>query len=89
MFYSHELLARKRPLGTVWMAAHLEKRLRRTHIDVTNIASTVGSFLSYSRYFLYMVHNEPSRLLYNDALPHSVDIAGSCHSRLSWFGYEQ
>ncbi|KAI3910589.1 hypothetical protein MKW98_027871 [Papaver atlanticum] len=45
MFYSHQLLARKRPLGTVWMAAHLEKRLRRTHIDVTNIASTVDSIM--------------------------------------------
>ncbi|KAI3984319.1 hypothetical protein MKX01_011273 [Papaver californicum] len=45
MFYSHQLLARKRPLGTVWMAAHLQSRLRRSHIDVTNIASTVDSIM--------------------------------------------
>lgn len=42
MFYSQTYLARKGPLGTVWCAAHLQHRLRKSHYTSTDISSTVG-----------------------------------------------
>ncbi|KAF8110740.1 hypothetical protein N665_0079s0055 [Sinapis alba] len=41
MFYSHAYLARKGPLGTVWAAAHLQQRLKKSHYTSTNIPKTV------------------------------------------------
>ncbi|GFY92160.1 Rad21/Rec8-like family protein [Actinidia rufa] len=41
MFYSHTFLARKGPLGTVWCAAHLQHRLKKSHYTSTDIPSTV------------------------------------------------
>ncbi|CDY32355.1 hypothetical protein HID58_044098 [Brassica napus] len=40
MFYSHVYLARKGPLGTVWAAAHLQQRLKKSHYTATNIPKT-------------------------------------------------
>lgn len=45
MFYSHTFLARKGPLGTVWVAAHMQSRLKKSHYTSTDIPSTVGLFL--------------------------------------------
>nr|KYP32863.1 Sister chromatid cohesion 1 protein 3 [Cajanus cajan] len=41
MFYSHTFLARKGPLSTVWIAAHLQHRLKKSHYAMTDIPSTV------------------------------------------------
>ncbi|CAO2813519.1 unnamed protein product [Amaranthus hypochondriacus] len=41
MFYSHTFLARKGPLGTVWCAAHLQHKLKKSHYASTDIPSTV------------------------------------------------
>ncbi|PON41418.1 Rad21/Rec8-like protein [Trema orientale] len=41
MFYSHTFLARKGPLGTVWFAAHLQNKLKKSHYVSTDISSTV------------------------------------------------
>ncbi|XP_030503191.2 sister chromatid cohesion 1 protein 3 [Cannabis sativa] len=41
MFYSHTFLARKGPLGTVWFAAHLQNKLKKSHYISTDISSTV------------------------------------------------
>ncbi|XP_058225203.1 sister chromatid cohesion 1 protein 3 [Rhododendron vialii] len=41
MFYSHTFLARKGPLGTVWCAAHLQHKLKKSHYTSTDISSTV------------------------------------------------
>ncbi|KAK4430532.1 Sister chromatid cohesion 1 protein 3 [Sesamum alatum] len=41
MFYSHTFLARKGPLGTVWCAAHLQHKLKKSHYVSTNVPSTV------------------------------------------------
>ncbi|GFP93120.1 sister chromatid cohesion 1 protein 3 [Phtheirospermum japonicum] len=41
MFYSHTFLARKGPLGTVWCAAHLQHKLKKSHYIATNVPSTV------------------------------------------------
>ncbi|WOL02436.1 sister chromatid cohesion 1 protein 3-like isoform X2 [Canna indica] len=43
MFYSHSLLSRKGPLGTIWVAAHCFKKLKREQIDHTDISSSVGT----------------------------------------------
>lgn len=37
MFYSHTILAKKAPLGTVWIAAHLERRIKKSQIDEIDI----------------------------------------------------
>lgn len=42
MFYSQTFLGRKGPLGTVWCAAHLQHRLKKSHYTSTNIPKTVG-----------------------------------------------
>lgn len=53
MFYSNTFLARKGPLGTVWCAAHLQNRLKKSHITATNIPKTVGLFLFFSLIFFF------------------------------------
>ncbi|CAN6475815.1 unnamed protein product [Victoria cruziana] len=45
MFYSHFILARKGPLGTVWMAAHLQHKLRKSQVTETNISASVDSIM--------------------------------------------
>lgn len=41
MFYSQTYLARNGPLSTVWCAAHLQHRLKKSHYTSTDIPSTV------------------------------------------------
>ena len=48
MFYSQFILAKKGPLGTIWIAAHLEGKLRKHQVADTNITTSVGMFLSLS-----------------------------------------
>ncbi|KAI4989050.1 hypothetical protein ZWY2020_036367 [Hordeum vulgare] len=45
MFYSHSVLARKSPLGTVWIAAHLERKVNRTQIDCVDVPSYASSIM--------------------------------------------
>lgn len=45
MFYSHTFLARKGPLGTVWCAAHLQHKLKKSHYTSTDIPSTVDRIM--------------------------------------------
>ncbi|XBH93459.1 hypothetical protein VPH35_084369 [Triticum aestivum] len=46
MFYSHSVLARKSPLGTVWIAAHLERKaVNRTQIDGVDVPSYAESIM--------------------------------------------
>ncbi|PWA79474.1 rad21/Rec8-like family protein [Artemisia annua] len=46
MFYSHNLLARKGPLGTVWCAAHLQNRLKKSNYITINIPNTVEQIMN-------------------------------------------
>ncbi|KAI3510769.1 hypothetical protein L1887_17906 [Cichorium endivia] len=46
MFYSHNLLARKGPLGTVWCAAHLQNKLKKSNYITVNIPSTVEQIMN-------------------------------------------
>lgn len=42
MFYSQLVLAKKGPLGKVWLAAHWDRKLTKTQINSTDIAKSVG-----------------------------------------------
>ena len=41
MFYSQYILAKRGPLGTIWIAAHLDRRLRKQQITETDVAQAV------------------------------------------------
>lgn len=45
MFYSQFILAKKGPLGTIWIAAHLERKLRKNQVAETDIGVTVDNIL--------------------------------------------
>ncbi|CAD6265715.1 unnamed protein product [Miscanthus lutarioriparius] len=45
MFYSHTILARKSPLGTVWIAAHLERKIKKPQIDGIDIPTYAESIM--------------------------------------------
>ena len=59
MFYSTQILAKKGPLGTIWIAAHLDRRLKRHQVFEANIAISVGAFLDSLR-LLGRCHLRPS-----------------------------
>lgn len=42
MFYSQIILAKKGPLGKIWIAAHWDKKLNKAQIFQTNINTSVG-----------------------------------------------
>jgi cohesin complex subunit SCC1 len=46
MFYSHVILARKGPLGKIWLAAHWDKKLTKNQIFATDISESVENILS-------------------------------------------
>lgn len=46
MFYSQLILARKGPLGKIWLAAHFDKKLSKNQIFSTDITGTVDTVLS-------------------------------------------
>ncbi|KAL0403396.1 UNVERIFIED_CONTAM: Sister chromatid cohesion 1 protein 4 [Sesamum radiatum] len=46
MFYSQFILAKKGPLGTIWIAAHLERKLRKNQVADTDIGVSVDSIIS-------------------------------------------
>uniref|UniRef100_A0A7S0LMX7 Rad21/Rec8-like protein N-terminal domain-containing protein n=1 Tax=Coccolithus braarudii TaxID=221442 RepID=A0A7S0LMX7_9EUKA len=43
MFYSQYVLAKKGPLGKIWLAAHMEKKVPKLQIIATNISESVDS----------------------------------------------
>jgi hypothetical protein len=45
MFYSNQILARKGPLGLVWIAAHMDKQLKRQQVNSTSIPASVDTLL--------------------------------------------
>jgi len=46
MFYSQFILAKKGPLGTIWIAAHLERKLRKNQVADTDIGVSVGEYFA-------------------------------------------
>ncbi|KAK4796140.1 hypothetical protein SAY86_028466 [Trapa natans] len=45
MSYSQFILAKKGPLGTIWIAAHLERKLRKNQVADTDIGVSVDSII--------------------------------------------
>ncbi|KAJ7287591.1 Rec8 like protein-domain-containing protein [Mycena rebaudengoi] len=45
MFYSDTILARRGPLGKVWLAAHMERKLSKTQTLQTDIEQSVGAIM--------------------------------------------
>lgn len=54
MFYSQFILAKKGPLGTIWIAAHLERKLRKNQVADTDIGVSVGKLLFFHSMFLVL-----------------------------------
>ncbi|XP_058075764.1 sister chromatid cohesion 1 protein 1 [Magnolia sinica] len=48
MFYSHQLLARKAPLGQIWMAATMHAKINRRKLDKLNIIKICEEILNPS-----------------------------------------
>lgn len=46
MFYSQLILAKKGPLGKIWLAAHWDKKLTKNQIYATDITESVGMFMN-------------------------------------------
>ncbi|XP_020244822.1 cohesin subunit rad21-like [Asparagus officinalis] len=42
MFYSHTFLAKKSPLGIVWIAAHLERKIKKHQLNEIDVAFYAG-----------------------------------------------
>lgn len=45
MFYAHIVLAKKGPLGRIWLAAHWDKKLTKAHVFETNIEQSVDGIM--------------------------------------------
>ena len=48
MFYSQYILAKRGPLGTIWIAAHLDRKLRKNQIAETDIVSSVSTYSEFN-----------------------------------------
>jgi cohesin complex subunit SCC1 len=48
MFYSTQVLARKGPLGVVWLAAHMDGKLKKNNVFEANLVGSVGKHWSFS-----------------------------------------
>lgn len=56
MFYSQFILAKKGPLGTIWIAAHLERKLRKNQVADTDIGVSVGNYvISFLKSLFYPI----------------------------------
>lgn len=45
MFYSAQILSKKGALAVIWLAAHMDNRLKKANVFDTNIVGTVGMSL--------------------------------------------
>lgn len=43
MFYSYSILAKKGPLGKIWLAAHWDKKLTKNHVFNTDINASCSA----------------------------------------------
>ena len=42
MFYSNQVLNRKGPLAMVWLAAHMDNKLRKNKVFDANLVGSIG-----------------------------------------------
>ncbi|KAL4574999.1 hypothetical protein LXL04_021839 [Taraxacum kok-saghyz] len=85
MFYSHQLLARKAPLGQIWMAATMHAKIHRRKLDKLNIISICEEILNPSVPMalrlsgilmggVVIVYERKVKLLYEDVTRFLVEI---------------
>ncbi|XP_073290829.1 sister chromatid cohesion 1 protein 1 [Primulina huaijiensis] len=85
MFYSHQLLARKAPLGQIWMAATMHAKINRRKLDKLNIIKICEEILNPSVPMalrlsgilmggVVIVYERKVRLLYDDVTRLLVEI---------------
>jgi len=46
MFYSAQILAKKGPLGTIWIASHLDRKLKKQDVYNADLSIAVGMYVS-------------------------------------------
>ncbi|XP_036101325.1 double-strand-break repair protein rad21-like protein 1 isoform X2 [Molossus molossus] len=46
MFYTHVLMSKRGPLAKIWLAAHWEKKLTKTHVSECNLEITIEKIIS-------------------------------------------
>lgn len=44
MFYSDVILSKRGPLGNIWLAAHMERRLTKAVLLKTSVGKSVGKY---------------------------------------------
>ncbi|XP_011076663.1 sister chromatid cohesion 1 protein 1 [Sesamum indicum] len=85
MFYSHQLLARKAPLGQIWMAATMHAKIHRRKLDKLNIIKICEQILNPSVPMalrlsgilmggVVIVYERKVKLLYDDVTRLLVEI---------------
>ncbi|TKY56895.1 Sister chromatid cohesion 1 protein 1 [Spatholobus suberectus] len=85
MFYSHQLLARKAPLGQIWMAATMHAKINRRKLDKLNIIKICEEILNPSIPMalrlsgilmggVVIVYERKVKLLYDDVTRFLVEI---------------
>ncbi|KAL6848726.1 hypothetical protein ACP4OV_021309 [Aristida adscensionis] len=85
MFYSHQLLARKAPLGQIWMAATLHAKINRKRLDKLDIIKICEEILNPSVPMalrlsgilmggVVIVYERKVKLLYDDVSRLLIDI---------------
>ncbi|XP_065633160.1 sister chromatid cohesion 1 protein 1 [Quercus suber] len=85
MFYSHQLLARKAPLGQIWMAATMHAKINRRKLDKLNIIKICEEILNPSVPMalrlsgilmggVVIVYERKVKLLYDDVTRLLVEI---------------
>uniref|UniRef100_A0A2N9IX06 Rad21/Rec8-like protein N-terminal domain-containing protein n=1 Tax=Fagus sylvatica TaxID=28930 RepID=A0A2N9IX06_FAGSY len=77
MFYSHQLLARKAPLGQIWMAATMHAKINRRKLDKLNIIKICEEILNPSvpmalRLSGILMGNPPLSLYFSFNLYHAL-----------------
>ncbi|GLJ15441.1 hypothetical protein SUGI_0253490 [Cryptomeria japonica] len=91
MFYSQFILAKKGPLGTIWIAAHLERKLRKNQVADTDIGVSVDSILfpeapialrlsSHLLLGVVRIYSRKVNYLFNDCSETLVKIKQAFHS---------
>ncbi|KAL1197030.1 Sister chromatid cohesion 1 protein 1 [Cardamine amara subsp. amara] len=92
MFYSHQLLARKAPLGQIWMAATLHAKINRKKLDKLDIIQICEEILNPSVPMalrlsgilmggVVIVYERKVKLLFDDVNRFLVEINGAWRTK--------
>ncbi|XP_019097294.1 PREDICTED: sister chromatid cohesion 1 protein 1-like, partial [Camelina sativa] len=92
MFYSHQLLARKAPLGQIWMAATLHAKINRKKLDKLDIIQICEEILNPSVPMalrlssilmggVVIVYERKVKLLFDDVNRLVVEINGAWRTK--------